>query len=47
MNGFVFLVAVVMVVLFAVDNGDHAPMRRLANHMLELDRRVVDAETVE
>ena len=38
------LVAVMMVVFFAFDYRDYAPMCRFANSVFELDRRVVDTE---
>ena len=36
-----------MVMFFAVAHGNHAAVRNLAHHMLELDGRVVDAEVVQ
>ena len=39
--------AVMMVMLFALDYRDYAPMRRLAHGMFELNRRVVDAEVAQ
>lgn len=40
------LVAVMMLLFFALTHGNHAAMRYLAFRMFELDRRVVDAEVV-
>jgi len=39
-------VTVMVMVFFAGFNGDHASMGRLANGVLELDRRVIDTEIV-
>ena len=39
--------AVMMMVFLILHDGNHAPMRRFAQRVLELDRRVIDAEVVQ
>jgi hypothetical protein len=40
------IVAGMIVLVFFLRHRDHAAVRRLADHVLQLDRRMVDAEPV-